>query len=525
MKKMMLLLTVILAFVIVLEGQVQAAPADTPTEIDAVYVGEDGFEGFDDTSGFSTTNNGTEVSLLTSSLSLLGGFGQLNAWLSTDTDTPTGVLTHRGARGLGVLGGEDGDEIDNDTLIPEGRDEYVQIVFAEPVWISAIQVRSLFIDKFGPGPEDDVHEQAEVMLYKNTEWQTSDTISAVQSGGNGVANLNYVSPVLADEVILQIPAGNASEYAFARLVFYYDEAELIPGIDVEKYVSDTICGCCNWDDADEPAGPVILVGDDVYWLYLVTNTGEVPLTDVVLKDDNGTDDPSDDWEPWYLWGDVGNDGTLGLDEVWVYLAKDKAIAGQYENWGYIEGWYGSTVVTDEDPANYYGQEQLEGCTPGFWKNNAERWHASAWEGYSPCDSFADIFGVEITIFKGGNPKKQSSYNNDPTLLQALGANGSGINLLARAAVAALLNAANPDVAYAMSVEDIIAAVQEAVDEGEDAVQNLGELLDDYNNAGCPLNQKGCPLFPTNCSSSQNKPNKPNKPYQSNQQNKPNKSGK
>lgn len=326
---------------------------------------------------------------------------------------------------------------------------------------------------------------------------------------SGIADVNnWPIPSLSESPYYQY---NPGAMIFSLYVEYEEQVVLIPGIDVEKYVSDTICGCCNWDDADEPTGPMFLVGDDVYWLYLVTNTGEVPLTDVVLMDDNGTPDTSDDWEPWYLWGDVGHDGILGLDEVWVYLAKDKAIAGQYENWGYVEGWYDSTVVTDEDPANYYGQEQLEGCTPGFWKNNAGKWHASAWEFYNPCDSFYDVFGVEITIFKGGNPKKQSSYNDDPTLLQALGANGSGINLLARSAVAALLNAANPDVAYAMSEEDIIAAVQEAVDLGEDAIKYLGELLDDYNNAGCPLNQRGCPLFPTNCSSPQNKPNKPNKP--------------
>ena len=59
MKKLMLLVTVLLAFVIMLEGQVQAAPAGDPVEIDAVAsVGDgDGFDGFDDDTDFSITAN------------------------------------------------------------------------------------------------------------------------------------------------------------------------------------------------------------------------------------------------------------------------------------------------------------------------------------------------------------------------------------------------------------------------------------------------------------------------------------
>ena len=89
--------------------------------------------------------------------------------------------------------------------------------------------------------------------------------------------------------------------------------------------------------------------------------------------------------------------------------------------------------------------------------------------------------------------KGKSVITNPTLLQALGANGSGVNLMARSAVAALLNACNPDVYYPWTEGEIIAAVQAAIAGGYE--QDLGEDLDDLNNLGCPINQKGERMFP------------------------------
>ncbi len=50
----------------------------------------------------------------------------------------------------------------------------------------------------------------------------------------------------------------------------------VPAIDIEKFV--------NGVDADDPTGPVVAVGDTVTFTYVVTNTGEVPLDDVVAVD-------------------------------------------------------------------------------------------------------------------------------------------------------------------------------------------------------------------------------------------------
>ncbi len=54
----------------------------------------------------------------------------------------------------------------------------------------------------------------------------------------------------------------------------------------------------NGEDANEPVGPLIAVGDDVNWTYQVTNTENAPISDVVLTDDAGTpDDTGDDFDP------------------------------------------------------------------------------------------------------------------------------------------------------------------------------------------------------------------------------------
>jgi hypothetical protein len=84
-------------------------------------------------------------------------------------------------------------------------------------------------------------------------------------------------------------------------------------------------------------------------------------------------------------------------------------------------------------------ENSEGGTPGFWKNNAENWNAGAWNIYKPEMKFSKVFGVAPFNIK--TESKRTIF--DPTLLQALGAYGSGINALARQAAASLLNATSP----------------------------------------------------------------------------------
>ncbi|WP_342305354.1 hypothetical protein [Methanolobus sp. ZRKC5] len=121
-----------------------------------------------------------------------------------------------------------------------------------------------------------------------------------------------------------------------------DQARIVvaipnPEIDIEK--------ATNGFDADNPTGPELDSGDDVTWTYVVTNTGNVPLEDVVVTDDK--------LGVITTIVDQGNDDDiLDVDEVWTYEATGTAVCGQYANVADVVGYYGVIPVTDEDPSHY-----------------------------------------------------------------------------------------------------------------------------------------------------------------------------
>jgi len=91
----------------------------------------------------------------------------------------------------------------------------------------------------------------------------------------------------------------------------------------------------------------------------------------------------------------------------------------------------------------------KGCTPGYWK---QPHHFDSWTVYGQADTFNSVFGV-------------SAFPASRTLLQALQQGGGGINALGRHAVAALLNAASPNVDYPITSADVIALTQAAINSG------------------------------------------------------------
>ncbi len=111
----------------------------------------------------------------------------------------------------------------------------------------------------------------------------------------------------------------------------------------------------------------------------------------------------------------------------------------------------------------------QGCTPGYWKNHLDAWPAT---GYGPSQDFDLIFGVD-------------AFSPNRTLLRAISQGGGGINALGRHAVAALLSASHPNVAYPLTPADVITLVRNAVLSGD--YEPTKNLLDGYNNLGCPLN--------------------------------------
>ena len=107
----------------------------------------------------------------------------------------------------------------------------------------------------------------------------------------------------------------------------------------------------NGTDNNAAPGPMAAVGSTVTWTYTVTNTGNVPLTNVIVTDDRGV-------VPVYQNGDANSNGLLDLTETWVYTATGIAVAGQYTNLGTASGRDSTgavlTPVTSTDPDHYFG---------------------------------------------------------------------------------------------------------------------------------------------------------------------------
>ena len=108
-----------------------------------------------------------------------------------------------------------------------------------------------------------------------------------------------------------------------------------PAIDLEK--------ATNGEDADDPPGPTITVGDPVTWTYVVVNTGNVTLTNVAVTDDvlGAIDCPQT---------------TLAPGAEMTCTAGGTAAEGQYANLGTVTGETETgQEVSDEDPSHYNGR--------------------------------------------------------------------------------------------------------------------------------------------------------------------------
>jgi hypothetical protein len=124
----------------------------------------------------------------------------------------------------------------------------------------------------------------------------------------------------------------------------------------------------------------------------------------------------------------------------------------------------------------------EGCTPGYWRNHADRW-----VGVAPADDFDATFGVDL-------------FNPNITLGTAIWLGGGGVNAFARHATAALLNAnggvPNADgttVNYPYTAAEVIQMVQDAVADG--TIEATKDLFEAANELGCPLS--GTKAVPVN----------------------------
>jgi uncharacterized repeat protein (TIGR01451 family) len=106
-----------------------------------------------------------------------------------------------------------------------------------------------------------------------------------------------------------------------------------PAVTIEKST--------NGDDADAPPGPFVPNGSPVNWTYSVTNTGNVPLTNVAVSDDQGV-------------AVTCPATTLAVGVTEVCTATGTAAPGPYANIGTVTATGAQQQVTDSDPSHYVG---------------------------------------------------------------------------------------------------------------------------------------------------------------------------
>ena len=115
------------------------------------------------------------------------------------------------------------------------------------------------------------------------------------------------------------------------------------------------------------------VGSTVTFTYVVTNTGNVPLANVVVSDDKLGPITS-------FTGDTNGNGLLDLTETWTYTTTATALAGQQTNIGTVTAQDANnppgTTVTDDNPANYFGDAAPIAPATDMAKASAEG--PSAW---------------------------------------------------------------------------------------------------------------------------------------------------
>ncbi|MFL6198946.1 MAG: hypothetical protein ACJ76J_07205 [Thermoanaerobaculia bacterium] len=143
-----------------------------------------------------------------------------------------------------------------------------------------------------------------------------------------------------DDVFIAVQHTAENRYSVG-LTTYCLPRTPIPGPRIE------ILKLTNGEDAATAPGPSIPAGATVTWEYLVTNTGDVELTDIVVEDD----DPS-------LSVSCPQD-SLVPGESMTCTASGKAKACQYVNVGTVTALSSAGGIGDTDTSHYFGDQGEE----------------------------------------------------------------------------------------------------------------------------------------------------------------------
>ncbi len=166
-------------------------------------------------------------------------------------------------------------------------------------------------------------DQGVTVACPRDELDVNESMTCMGQGTAVAGQYANIGTACGDSVVGQTCDDDPSHYNGA-----------LPAIDIEK--------ATNGRDADNPRGPILLLGSDVTWTYLVTNTGQVTLSNVLVNDDQGVS--------------VTCPGTvLAPGASMSCVGSGTATLGQYANTGTVCGnTPDGEEVCDEDPSHYFG---------------------------------------------------------------------------------------------------------------------------------------------------------------------------
>jgi uncharacterized repeat protein (TIGR01451 family) len=248
-----------------------------------------------------------------------------------------------------------------------------------------------------------------------------------------------------------------------------------PALNIVKDVSSVTGGTAG--------GAADSAGDVINYAITVENTGNVTLTGVTVTD------PFADAGSITLVADAASaDGELDVGETWSFTAAHTVTQAEIDSNGGGDGQLENTATADSNQTGPDTDDATvpveqppapgQGATPGFWKNHPEiaTEELSEFQAGLTINSFYDtVFGVDVP----GNP----------TLLQALGAGGGGVNALLRHSTAAFIAAAvdagaDPDgeeglnfsFSAATSSDPSIIAILNQIDTSDDSTLQPDEVI-------------------------------------------------
>jgi LPXTG-site transpeptidase (sortase) family protein len=136
-----------------------------------------------------------------------------------------------------------------------------------------------------------------------------------------------------------------------------------PSIDVQKYVWNGT----GWVDADSVTGPVLFSGSDVDFKFVVTNTGNVDLNNVVLSDNLMSF-----FTESRVVGSCGSVDELAAGESFTCYGSLPWVEGQHENQASVNADYDSSTYSDTDLGHYFGANPSIDVEKSVW-------NGSSWE--------------------------------------------------------------------------------------------------------------------------------------------------